>query len=86
MAANEEGSAVETIVLAFAADPVTRWTWPYPRQYMATMPKFVRAFGGNAFLHGAAYCTHEYTGAALWLPPGVHPDEDRLAELMESTT
>src|SRR5262245_58483124 len=35
--------------------------------------------------HGAAYCTNEYTGAALWLPPGVHPDEDRLGELMALT-
>ena len=27
----------------------------------------------------------EYTGAALWLPPGVHPDEGALGELMKST-
>jgi GNAT superfamily N-acetyltransferase len=83
--ADEEGPAVETIMLAFAADPVARWTWPHPGQYMAAMPKFARAFGGGAFAHGGAYCTHEYTGVALWLPPGVHPDEERLRELMEST-
>ena len=85
MTADEEGPAVETIILAFAADPATRWTWPHPHQYMAAMPRFVHAFGGGAFAHGGAYCTNEYAGAALWLPPGVHPDEDRLVELMEST-
>ena len=85
MTADEEGPAIETIILAFAADPVTRWTWPHPYQYMAAMPKFVQAFGGGAFAHGGAYCTNEYAGAALWLPPGVHPDEDRLGELMRST-
>ena len=85
MPADEEGPAIETIILAFAADPVTRWTWPHPRQYMAAMPEFVHAFAGGAFAYGGAYCTNEYAGAALWLPPGVHPDEDRLGELMEST-
>ena len=46
---------------------------------------FVRAFGGNAFLHGGAHCTASYAGAALWLPPGVHADAARLGELMQST-
>jgi len=27
--------------------------------------------GGAAFAHSAAYCTNDYTGAALCLPPGV---------------
>jgi GNAT superfamily N-acetyltransferase len=85
MTADEEGPAVATIVLAFAADPVTRWAWPHSRQYLAAMPTFVRAFGGNAFTHGGAHCTPDYIGAALWLPPGVHADVDRLGELMEST-
>ena len=48
------------------------------------MPRFVRAFGGNAFASGGAYCSGEYRGAALWLAPGVHPDGYRLDELMES--
>jgi hypothetical protein len=26
----EESSAIETITLAFAADPMTRWCWPEP--------------------------------------------------------
>jgi hypothetical protein len=37
------------------------------------------------YSHGGAFCTDEYAGAALWLAPGVHPDEERLAELMESS-
>jgi GNAT superfamily N-acetyltransferase len=86
MAADDEASAIETVVLAFAADPVTRWAWPHSHEYMAAMPKFIRAFGGRAFAHGGAYSTNEFTGTALWLPPGVHPDADRLGELMETTT
>jgi ribosomal protein S18 acetylase RimI-like enzyme len=85
MTGHDEDQAIETVVLAFAADPVTRWAWPYPHQYMGVMPKFVRAFAGRAFPHGGAYCTNEYTGVALWLPPGAYPDQDRLGELMESS-
>jgi ribosomal protein S18 acetylase RimI-like enzyme len=85
LTADDEVSAIDAVVLAFAADPVTRWAWPHPHQYMAAMPRFVRAFGGRAFAHGSAYGTDKCVGAALWLPPGVHPDEDRLGELMETT-
>jgi ribosomal protein S18 acetylase RimI-like enzyme len=85
MTADDEDAAVQTIVLAFAADPMTRWTWPQSHQFLAAMPIFARAFGGNAFPRGGAHCTSNYAGAALWLPPGVHADTERLGELMQST-
>jgi ribosomal protein S18 acetylase RimI-like enzyme len=81
----DEGPAIATIVLAFAADPMTRWTWPNSRQYLAAMPRLARAFGGRAFANGSACATGDYAGAALWLPPGVEPDEAGLSDLMEST-
>jgi ribosomal protein S18 acetylase RimI-like enzyme len=85
MTPDDEGRAIDTVVLAFAADPMTRWVWPEAHQYLPTMPKVVRAFGGAAFAQDSAFCSDEYAGAALWLRPGVHPDEKRLVELMEST-
>src|SRR5262245_63060818 len=72
----DEDAAVGTIVLAFAVDPVARWTWPRSHEYLDAMPKLVRAFGGKAFVDGGAIGTD--VGAALWLPPGVHPDEEKL--------
>ena len=39
----------------------------------------------SAFTHGGAYYTTDLAGAALWLPPGVHPDGGALDELMKST-
>jgi ribosomal protein S18 acetylase RimI-like enzyme len=74
-----------TIVLAFAADPMTRWTWPDPRQYLAAMPRMARAFGGRAFARGGALATDGYTGVALWLPPGVEADGTALSDVMEDT-
>lgn len=77
--------AIQTIVLAFAADPVTRWTWPHAHQYLDAMGRMSHAFGGRAFPRGDAFCTEGYTGVALWLPPGVHPDHEGLGEVFGST-
>jgi ribosomal protein S18 acetylase RimI-like enzyme len=83
--AADEAQAIDTIVLAFAADPMARWTWSGSHQFLDAMPRLARAFGGRAFTEGGAYCTADYTGAALWLPPGVHPDEEAMGAIMEST-
>ena len=81
----DEMLAIDTIVLAFAADPFIRWCWPDPHQYLMSMPRFTRAFGGGAFAQRSAYCTSDHGGAALWLPPQVHFDEDALGEVIENT-
>ncbi|MHC1551340.1 GNAT family N-acetyltransferase [Phyllobacterium sp. K27] len=85
MAEAEEDPAVETVVLAFAADPMARWTWPHAHQYVAAMPRMIRAFGNSAFSNGTAFCTDGYAGTALWLPPDVHSDEEGLGAVLEST-
>jgi ribosomal protein S18 acetylase RimI-like enzyme len=82
-AASDAERAVAVLVLAFSADPATRWAFPEPSQYLTCFPEFVRAFGGRAFEHGTAYCAEDYAGAALWLPPGVRPDEDALGALFQ---
>jgi ribosomal protein S18 acetylase RimI-like enzyme len=78
-------AAIDAIVLAFVADPMTRWTWPQPHQYLGAMPDVSRAFGGGAFTHGGADCTDGCSGAALWLPPGVDPDKTRMEEIFGRT-
>jgi GNAT superfamily N-acetyltransferase len=83
--ASVEAAAIDVVVLAFSADPAARWTWPDPRQYLTHFPRFVKAFGGKAFTHGSAYYIDGYAGAALWLPPDVHPDEDVMTELLQRT-
>src|SRR5687768_1506887 len=77
--------AIDTIVLAFAADPDARWSWPGSHQYLPSMPSLIKAFGGRAFGHEGAHATDGYAGAALWLPPGVTPDEDALGEIVQQT-
>ena len=77
--------AVATVVLAFSTDPIARWFYPDPHQYLLHLPSFVRAFAGKAFEHNSAYCVDGYLGAALWLPPNVHPDENVLHALLQRT-
>ena len=62
-----------------------RWGWPDLEQYLKHFPSFVRAFGGKAFTHGTAYYVDGYAAAALWLPPNVYPDEDKLISLVQHT-
>ena len=70
--------AVATLTLAFAADPLTRWTWPEPHQYATYWPRFVEAFAGRAFDHGTAHGLDDGRAVALWLSPGLGPDEETL--------
>jgi ribosomal protein S18 acetylase RimI-like enzyme len=76
---------VSTLTLAFSKDPVVRWVYPEPRQYLTSFPGLVRAFAGKAFEHGTAYCADGYAGAALWLPPGVRSDEEALVAVLQRT-
>jgi GNAT superfamily N-acetyltransferase len=78
-------ATVATIVLAFSGDPVARWCWPEAHRYLTHMPAFVQAFAGRSFQHGGDYRTEDLAGAALWLPPGGHPDEDALGDVLERT-
>lgn len=82
---NEMENAVSVIMLAFSNDPVARWVYPDAADYLRYFPNFIRSFTGGAFRHGSAYATNGFSGAALWLPPGVHPDDNAITGLFEST-
>lgn len=42
-------------------------------------------FAGKAFDHGTVHYVEGYRGAALWLPPDIHPDEDALVAHMNNS-
>lgn len=83
---SERQAVIDVITLAFTTDPMARWSFPAPATYLAVMPDVIEAFGGAAFAHGTAHLVEGGAAAAMWLPPGVHPDTDRLAELAERHT
>lgn len=81
----DEAAVIDVVTLAFSTDPVARWIYPNPYQYLTHMPPFVKAFAGKAFAHGSAYYVDGYAGAALWLPPNVHPDGEEVVSWIQRT-
>ncbi len=79
----DEARAIATVALAFATDPMMRWSFPDPAKYMAIVPDFVRAFGGNAIAQGTADVAGDFAAVALWLAPGVEPDGEAMGRIIE---
>lgn len=78
--------AIATLVAAFIADPITRFACPDAHAYLEAMPLLFRVFGGASFEHGSAQVSADLRGVSLWLPPGVHPDEERMEGLLRERT
>ncbi len=74
---------IATLVTAFTSDPFIRWMLPEPRQYLVYFPEVLTFFAGGAFDHESAYRTEDFNAAALWLPPGVSPDEESLGQVIQ---
>jgi ribosomal protein S18 acetylase RimI-like enzyme len=75
--------SIAALVVAFVADPFIRWMFPDARQYLHYFPLVLRHFAGRAFDHGSAYRSADFKAAALWLPPGIGPDEEALGAVMQ---
>jgi ribosomal protein S18 acetylase RimI-like enzyme len=75
--------AAAALTLAFSADPPSRWVFADPHDYLTHFPEFVRALGGRAFEHNTADSLEGCAAVALWLPPGVEPDEEAMNGLMQ---
>lgn len=75
---------VAALVTAFAGDPFIRWLFPDAEQYLRAFPLVLRYFAGAAFENNSAFRSDDFSGAALWLPPGTSPDEEGLGEVLEN--
>lgn len=80
---DERESAVSTIVLSFARDPMARWSMPDAKVFLTYFPDVVRAFAGKAFENGTAYQVAGYRGAAIWQSPGNDMDHDAMGAVMQ---
>jgi ribosomal protein S18 acetylase RimI-like enzyme len=74
---------IASLVAAFIADPFIRWMFPDSKQYFYYFPLDLKYFAGGAFENSSAYRSDDFKGAALWLPPGVGPDEEALSAVMQ---
>lgn len=74
---------IPPMVLAFARDPVVRWLLPDPSGFLEHFPAIVRVHAARVVEHGGAFQASGFRAAALWYPPGVHPDAAALGEVLE---
>ena len=79
---SDKDRVITTLVLAFSADPVTRWVWPDPLLYYRYFSEFIDLYAGKAFRKGTAYYLENFLGSTLWLPPGVKPGENKVIALL----
>jgi len=84
MAASESDQArvIATLVSAFIEDPVERWLFPEPAEYLTHFPVFVAAFGGEAFCRQTVWRLGEFAAASMWIPPGAKPDADAIVAVL----
>jgi ribosomal protein S18 acetylase RimI-like enzyme len=81
----DKDRVVDAIVLAFARDPVMRWGYPEPHGYLEHFKSFAKVSCGRAFEHDSAHQISDFSGAAVWLPPGVELDQDAMVGQLERT-
>lgn len=85
VAHSEKDQFESTMTMAFMADPVVRWAWPDPHQYIKAFIPFVNLFGGKFIDHGSAYVIGDFFGVVQLLPPNVLPDDEPIVELFQQT-
>jgi ribosomal protein S18 acetylase RimI-like enzyme len=79
---DDRNRVFSTIMLSFANDPVTRWLMPSAHNYVTHAPVINQIFCGAAIDNQSAYKTENIEGVAMWLPPGVLPDDEQFAGLL----
>lgn len=85
VAEDQQSKVYATLTSAFFDDPVERWMYPAPEEYGTHFPKFLAAFGGNAFRHDTVWMLDGCNAVALWLPAGIEPDGDAIVAVLRET-
>lgn len=81
----DRATVLNTITMAFVADPLLRWALPDAGQYMNSFGPLSDAYGGRSIDEGACFMTTGGEGAAMWLPPGITPDEEAVMAVIGSS-
>ena len=82
---DEMPQAVGSIVAAFITDPLARFAWPSPHDYLRAMALATSEWAGASLEQGTTYLSADFCGAALWFPPAVHANEEALEQVFRDT-
>lgn len=83
--ADDKAAVLNVVLLAFVGDPFARWIFPGQATYLSVCPDFSDAFGGHGLVHGSVDLVEDERGAvgvAMWLPPGIEPDAERMLAIL----
>jgi ribosomal protein S18 acetylase RimI-like enzyme len=80
--AQDREAVIDALVLAFSTDPIARYIWPTPGDYLRHWRAFSMAIGGGAFDNSGALLAGEGQAAALWLPPGVEGNSEAIGAIV----
>jgi ribosomal protein S18 acetylase RimI-like enzyme len=83
--ASQIDHAIARLVLAFVADPIARWLYDEPQQFLLHLPRMFRALGASSFAAGGAHRAADGLGVALWLPPGIDAAAEPLEAIVEDS-
>lgn len=79
IAGPDEGEPVlDALMLAFASDPCLRYLLASPRAFLGAFREFAAGMGAGSVEAGAAWLATDGGAAALWLPPGLSSDRERM--------
>lgn len=82
---SDEARVIATLVSAFIADPVERWLFAEPLQYLTQFARFVAAFGSGGFDSETVFSLGDFAAVAMWIPPGGEPDADAIASVLSES-
>jgi len=74
-------AVIDVLTLAFGSDPLARYVFPKPSDYLYWQPRLAGAMCDQGLDHGGVKMTAENDAAAIWLPPGVEPDREAFAQM-----
>ena len=74
-------AVTDTLSEAFFDDPVFRWWIPEDGRRAAILPAFFELMGEVHLPLDALYATDDVNGCAVWVPPGLQPTAEEMAEV-----
>ena len=82
---SDKARVIATLVSAFIADPVERWLFAEPLQYLTQFARFVAAFGSGGFESDTVFSLGDFAAVAIWIPPGAEPDADAIVAVLSES-
>ena len=81
VSSDDQDALIDVLMLAFSTDPISRFGFLHPSQYLNGMRIIFGATAGPSIDGQGAWLTHG--AGAMWLPPGTHVSDDSNEGIFE---